>query len=172
MRTCFLARTPKRVCVFISILVFLLNAMLCWGCVFFVFFVLFCVFSAQENTWNKNACVCCFQNKGSSKNSYVYSFRTKETHMCFGVWTPQEKMYMCVLPQSFKGRKEWFSATSNSQEGALHALSDASLLQPFPRHMATPEETLVQCLLWMHPIRNFSLHRACQAEKGSEIARI
>ena len=165
MRTSFLARTPKRVCVCVHI----------YPCVFvecdamlgMCFFVLFCVFSAQENTWNKNACVCCFQNKGSSKNSYVYSFRTKETHMCFGVWTPQEKMYMCVLPQSFKGRKEWFSATSNSQEGALHALSDASLLQPFPRHMATPEETLAQCLLWMHPIRNFSLHRACQAENDN-----
>lgn len=156
MRTCFLARTPKRACVFSY-----LSLCFCWmGCyvgdVFFsCFSCCFVFFSAQENTWNKNACVCCFQIKGSSKNSYAYSFRSKETYMCFGVWTPQKKMYVCVLPQSFKGRKNDFPQLWTLKKELCMHFRTPRCCSLFPV-MATPEETFVQCLPWTHPSSNFS----------------
>ena len=48
----------------------------------------------------ENAYVCCFQSKRKPKNSYVYSFRVKETRLYIVLWKPRKQMYQCIFPQS------------------------------------------------------------------------
>lgn len=92
-------RIMQRICIFTSILVFFLIDMLYRECIFNVFF---CIFSREITSQKKNAYVCCFQSKRKPKNSYVYSFRVKETRLYIVLWKPRKQMYQCILPQTLK----------------------------------------------------------------------
>ena len=93
MRTCFLARTPKRVCVFISILVFLLNAMLCWGCVFSCCFVFF---PHKKTPETKTHVYVAFKTREVPKTRMYIPFEPRKRICALGFERPRRKC-TCVF---------------------------------------------------------------------------
>ena len=107
----------------------------CWlicyvGDVFLMYFI-FCIFFTHDNISKNRVCMLLSSKSKKTQNSYVYSFRVKETRLYIVLWKPRKQMYQCIFPQNTEDYRKMNKILSNFctlKTRVLGAQSNGSLL--------------------------------------------